>query len=49
MSSKKFFTELAKKLPEKGRNSKGIFYGKIRLTEYAQGLVGRSYSPGDFT
>lgn len=49
MSSKKFFTEVAKKLPEKGRSSKGIFYGKIRLTEYAQGLVGRSYSPGDFT
>lgn len=49
MSSKKFFMEVAKKLPEKGRNSKGIYYGKIRLTEYAQGLVGRQYDARDFS
>jgi putative DNA primase/helicase len=49
MSSKRFFTEVSKKLPEKGRNSKGIYYGKIRLTEYAQGLVGRQYDVRDFS
>lgn len=48
MSSKKFFTEIAKKLPDKGRNSKGIFYGNIKLTEYAQSLTGRSYNFSDF-
>ena len=48
MSSKKFFMEVAKKLPEKGRNSKGIYYGKIRLTEYAQNLIGRQYNINDF-
>lgn len=31
MSSKKFFTEITKKLPEKGRDSRGIFYRNIRL------------------
>lgn len=36
MSSKKFFSEIAKKLPEKGRSSKGIFYKYIRLTDYAK-------------
>lgn len=49
MSSKKFFTEVAKKLPEKGRNSKGIYYNRVRLTEYAQGLVGKQYNFSDFT
>lgn len=49
MSSKKFFTEVAKKLPDKYRTSKGTFYGKIRLTEYAQGLVGKQYNADDFT
>lgn len=49
MSAKKFGMEISKKLPEKGRNSKGMYYGKIRLTEYAQGLVGRQYDARDFT
>lgn len=31
MSSKKFFSEISKKLPEKGRNSSGIFYKNIRI------------------
>lgn len=35
MSSKKFFSEMGKKLPEKGRNAKGIYYKYIRLTEAA--------------
>ena len=49
MSSKKFFIEAAKKLPEKGRSGKGIFYGKIRFTDYARGLApGRQYSIDDF-
>lgn len=48
MSSKKFFMEVAKKLPEKGRSGKGIFYGKIRLTDYAKGLAGRDYRAEDF-
>jgi hypothetical protein len=39
MSSKKFFTEIAKKVPEKSRDSKGIFFAKIKPTEYAEELV----------
>jgi len=43
MSSKKFFMEIGKKLPEKGRDGKGIFYRYIRLArEY------RSYESSDF-
>lgn len=41
MSSKKFFTEVTKKLPEKGRDGRGIYYKNIRL-------VGRQYSASDF-
>ena len=48
MTSKKFFREISKKLPEKGRSSKGIYYSNISLTEYAKGLQGRSYSFADF-
>lgn len=44
MSSKKFFTEITKKLPEKGRNGKGIYYTRIKLSEYATGLVGGAHS-----
>lgn len=42
MSSKKFFMEVAKKLPEKGRNNKGIYYSKIKLNDYARDLIGRN-------
>lgn len=31
MSSKKFFLEIGKKLPDKGRNGRGVFYKYIRL------------------
>ena len=31
MTSRKFFTEIGKKLPEKKREAKGIVYGQIRL------------------
>lgn len=48
MSSKKFFTEVIKKLPEKGRNARGIYYGKIKFTDYANQLVGRNYRIEDF-
>ena len=40
MSSKKFFREISKKLPDKGRSSKGIFYRSIHFTEYADDLTG---------
>ena len=43
MSSKKFFTEIVKKLPEKGRDSKGIFYRYIKLIGES-----RNYSASDF-
>ena len=51
MSSKKFFNEISKKLPEKGRNASGIFYTKIKFTEYAKTLLGRErawYQQGSF-
>lgn len=46
MSSKKFHTEIGKKLPEKGRNSRGIFYKNVRLVEYAPSH--RQYQFSDF-
>lgn len=49
MSSKKFFIEVAKKLPERGRCGKGIYYPNIRFTEYADSLIGKQYSIEDFT
>ena len=49
MSSKKFFMEVQKKLPEKGRSGKGIFYGKIQLTDYAKDICPRQYRFEDFT
>ena len=48
MSSKKFFTEIVKKIPDKGRSGKGIFYSKIKLTDYAESLVGKNYRIDDF-
>ena len=44
MSSKKFFTEMGKKLPEKGRDGKGIFYKYIKLTGDF-----RQYQASDFS
>jgi putative DNA primase/helicase len=40
MSSKKFFREIGKKLPDKGRSGKGIFYRSIHFTEYVNDLTG---------
>lgn len=38
MSSKKFFREIGKKLPDKGRDGQGVYYTSIRFTEYAKEL-----------
>ena len=48
MSSKKFFMEAQKKLPEKQRCGKGIFYSKIQLTDYAKTLTPKQYHIDDF-
>lgn len=52
MSSKKFFREIGKKLPDsKGRNSRGVFYTKIKFTEYARDISNsalRQYKFSDF-
>ena len=48
MTAKKFGMEVVKKLPERGRNGKGVYYGKIKLTEYASSLVPRQYRIEDF-
>lgn len=45
MSSKKFFSEISKKLPEKGRSGTGIFYRRIKLNEPQ---VERQYRIEDF-
>lgn len=39
MTSRKFFIEIGKKLPEKIRQSDGIYYPKIIFTDYAKKLV----------
>lgn len=49
MTAKRFGMEIIKKLPEKGRDGKGIFYKKIALTDYAKGLVPRQYRIEDFS
>lgn len=47
MTSKRFGMEIVKKLPEKGRSGRGIFYGKIRLTDYGRKFI--PYKITDFT
>ena len=52
MSSKKFFKELSKKVPTKGRTGAGIYFSNIVITEYGRSLVQsglRQYSFSDFT
>lgn len=44
MSSKKFFSEIGKKLPDKGRNATGVFYKFIRLADSV-----KQYSISDFS
>ena len=51
MSSKKFFREIGKKLPDKGRDSQGVYYTSIRFTEYAKDMniqPKRQYTLADF-
>jgi putative DNA primase/helicase len=49
MTSKKFFTEMGKRLPEKGRSGKGIYYKYIRIlkdTETKQYNIADFYKGG---
>ena len=51
MSHNKFGREIGKKLPDKGRNSTGVFYSHIKLTQYAKTLVAggnKQYNIDDF-
>lgn len=52
MNSKKFFSDISKKLPEKGRCSKGVFYTHIRFTDYVHEVlqrgIGKNYTIDDF-
>ena len=50
MSSKKFFVEATKKLPEKKKTAKGVVYGHVVFSEYAKDLMrqGRQYNFSDF-
>ena len=52
MTSRKFFNEVGKKLPEKIRKSSGMFYPSIKRTDYAQTLLKnnlpKQYSFNDF-
>ena len=48
MSSRKFFLEIGKKLPDKVRRGSGMFYTKIRLTEYATELYKKPNKYGDY-
>lgn len=49
MTSRKFFIEIAKKLPEKIRRGSGIVYPKIKQTEYAKGLLSGGAKQYKFT
>lgn len=48
MSAKKFGMEIMKKIPERSRCAKGMFYSKIRLTDYALSFIPRQYHIDDF-
>ena len=43
MSSKKFHSEISKRLPEKGRSGRGVYYKNVRFTGGA-----RAYRASDF-
>lgn len=53
MTSRKFFTEIGKKLPEKVRKSSGMFYPSVKQTDYAQELMrsgtSKQYNINDFS
>lgn len=50
MTSRKFYVEIGKKIPEKIRQASGIFYPKIKYTEYAKELkrTEKSYNASMF-
>ena len=48
MTSNKFFREIGKKLPEKKRSGAGIVYPSIKITDYANSLLGMQYKFEDF-
>lgn len=53
MTSRKFYTEIAKKVPEKTRIDKGVCYKGIKLNDYAKQLLApkentKNYSIDDF-
>ena len=48
MSAKRFGMELAKKVPEKVKTSKGVAYCKISLTDYAKEFMPKQYRLEDF-
>lgn len=49
MTSRKFFVEIGKKIPEKSRLSSGIVYKKIRLTDFAEShFKKRNFTPSMF-
>lgn len=48
MTSNKFHREIAKKIPNKGRTGKGIYYSNIAYTDYARSLCPKQYNIEDF-
>lgn len=49
MSSRRFYREITKKLPEKIRRGDGMYFTKIRLTHYAESLTEtKNYKSSDF-
>lgn len=48
MTSRKFFSEISKKIPEKKRVSSGIVYGKISLTPFAEQFLKKKFDSSMF-
>lgn len=50
MTSRKFFKEMTKKMPTKGKNNKGVYFKNIRITDYGQDLsdIFKQYNFSDF-
>lgn len=48
MTSRKFFMEIVKKLPDKSRIGSGVIYRKIRLTPYAKKFKPHNFTAGMF-
>ena len=48
MTSKKFYSELAKKVPEKGRSAKGVYFACVVFTDFAKELMGHNYQFNEF-